>query len=355
MRRFSLASEFSPSRRLFTKRLSAALAGAFAVGPRLFAQNAANAEASETAQSAASKPIFVRKGADPWILEFRGKYVWSQSNNPTRQIVLSIGDTPDKPGRPRPVWTAPEKGPYSRELWAPEIHFIDGRFYIYFAADDGDNKNHLTYVLVSENDDPFSEYRLEGPLYTGDDFEGKTNNRWAIDSTLFEHKGKRYLIWSGWEDDRDIQYLYAAPMKSPTETAGPRVKLCDNADFLWERVEERLGTRGLNEGPEVVVAPNGRTFVSYSCGASWLPTYKVALLEFVGDDPLAPASWRKLDKPFLQSDENLFGVGHGSFVRDANGQTLYFYHAKLDRSPGWNRAVYYRPVEFDADGLPRLK
>lgn len=259
------------------------------------------------------------------------------------------------PGPPRAVWTAPETGPLSRELWAPEIHFIDGRFYIYFAADDGQNKNHRTYVLVSENDDPFSEYRVEGPLYTGDDPDGKTNNRWAIDATVFERRGRRYLIWSGWEDDRDVQYLYAAPMKSPTETAGPRVKLCDNADFLWERVEERLGTRGLNEGPEIVVAPNGRTFVSYSCGASWLPTYKVALLELVGDDPLDPAAWRKLDEPFLRSDENLFGVGHGSFVRDANGRTLYFYHAKLDRSPGWDRAVYYRPVEFDADGLPRLK
>ncbi|MBR2006098.1 MAG: family 43 glycosylhydrolase, partial [Thermoguttaceae bacterium] len=185
MRRFSLASEFSPSRRLFTKRLSAALAGAFAVGPRLFAQDAAPEKASAAAPDASSKPIYVRKGADPWILEFRGKYIWSESNNAKRQIVLSIGDTPDKPSRPRAVWTAPEKGPYSRELWAPEIHFLDGRFYIYFAADDGDNKNHLTYVLVSENDDPFSEYRLEGPLYTGDDFEGKTNNRWAIDSTLF--------------------------------------------------------------------------------------------------------------------------------------------------------------------------
>lgn len=352
MRRLPFDSAFSPSRRRFASRLSAALFGTFAVGRNLFAQDSAS---EKTSEAAASKPIFVRTGADPWILEFRGKYIWSCSNNATRRIVLSIGDSPDKPGPPRAVWTAPETGPLSRELWAPEIHFIDGRFYIYFAADDGQNKNHRTYVLVSENDDPFSEYRVEGPLYTGDDPDGKTNSRWAIDATVFERRGRRYLIWSGWEDDRDVQYLYAAPMKSPTETAGPRVKLCDNADFLWERVEERLGTRGLNEGPEIVVAPNGRTFVSYSCGASWLPTYKVALLELVGDDPLDPAAWRKLDEPFLRSDENLFGVGHGSFVRDANGRTLYFYHAKLDRSPGWNRAVYYRPVEFDDDGLPRLK
>ncbi|MBQ9128334.1 MAG: family 43 glycosylhydrolase [Thermoguttaceae bacterium] len=178
MRRFSLDSEFSPSRRLFTKRLSAALFGAFVGGRRLFAQDAANKEASKNAASdaapdAPSKPIYVRKGADPWILEFRGKYIWSQSNNPTRQIVLSIGDTPDKPGRPRPVWTAPEKGPYSRELWAPEIHFIDGRFYIYFAADDGDNKNHLTYVLVSENDDPFRNTASKGRFTPATTSKGK--------------------------------------------------------------------------------------------------------------------------------------------------------------------------------------
>ncbi|MBR5759189.1 MAG: glycoside hydrolase family 43 protein [Thermoguttaceae bacterium] len=303
------------------------------------------------------EPNYIRPGADPWVIEFNGKYYWSQSNNPAQSICVWESETPDNPGERHTIWRAPRRGPYSRELWAPEIHHYNGRFYVLFAADDGQNKNHRTYVLVSESDDPFSKYELHGPVYTGDSEDGQSDNHWAIDSTIFPYKGKFYLIWSGWEDDQDVQYLYIAPLKENlTETAGPRVKICHNADYLWERVEERLGTRGLAEGPEILEAPNGRIFLTYSCGASWLPTYKIGMLELVGDDPTKPESWKKFDKPWFQSDEFQFGVGHGSFIRDKDGQTRYVYHAKTDRNGGWgDRAVFWRYVDFDEDGTPSIR
>ena len=320
------------------------------------AQIARADEPSSASDGALLKPNYLRAGADPWVIEHNGRYYWSQSNNSSREICLWVSDTLDEPGERRAVWRAPRGTAYSKELWAPEIHFLDGKFYILFAADDGNNARHLTYALVSESDDPFSEYHLEGPLYTGDDYEGRTLNRWAIDSTIFEWKGARYLIWSGWEDDRDVQYLYASPLGlNPIRTLGPRVRLCDNADYVWERVEERVGTRGLNEGPEILTAPNGRVFLTYSCGASWLPTYKVAMLEFVGDDPLDPKSWRKCSEPLFQSDSFQFGVGHGSFIRDAQGETRFYYHAKTSREPGWSREVFWRYVDFDEDGFPRVR
>jgi hypothetical protein len=49
------------------------------------------------------------------------------------------------------VWNPPEKdGPNSRQIWAPEIHHLEGRWYIYYAADDGDNDHHRLYVLESD-------------------------------------------------------------------------------------------------------------------------------------------------------------------------------------------------------------
>lgn len=324
----------------------------------LCAWSAVGAGAQEATENGGREaPHYLRPGADPWVIEHNGRYYWSQSNNPTREIRVWESNSLDEPGEVRAVWKAPPRGPYSRELWAPEIHFLDGRFYIFFAADNGRNENHLTYVLVSESDDPYSKYTLTGPLYTGDDIEGKTANRWAIDSTILEHKGNRYLIWSGWEDDRDIQYLYIAPLTLTPEPqlTGARVRICDNADYLWERVEERLGTRGLNEGPEIVVSPKGRIFLSYSCGASWLPTYKVALLELVGDDPMTPEAWKKCPEPFFQSDEFQFGVGHGSFIQDKDGQWRYVYHAKKSRDPGWNRNVFWRYVDFGEDDFPKIR
>ncbi len=323
----------------------------------LFARPTANADEPTQPETKRLEPNYVRPGADPWVIEFNGKYYWSQSNNPAQSICVWESETPDNPGERHTIWRAPRRGPYSRELWAPEIHHYNGKFYVLFAADDGQNKNHRTYVLVSESDDPFSKYELHGPVYTGDSEDGQSDNHWAIDSTIFPHKDKFYLIWSGWEDDQDVQYLYIAPLKENlTETAGPRVKICHNADYLWERVEERLGTRGLAEGPEILEAPNGRIFLTYSCGASWLPTYKIGMLELVGDDPMKPESWKKFDKPWFQSDEFQFGVGHGSFIRDKDGQTRYVYHAKTDRNGGWSdRAVFWRYVDFDEDGTPSIR
>lgn len=308
-------------------------------------------------QAERSAPNMLRKGADPWVIEHQGKYYWSQSNNPRGEICLWESDSLDEPGERRAIWRAPKTGPYSRELWAPEIHFHNGRFYVYFAADDGENKNHLSYILVSENDDPFSNYEIQGPLYTGDDPALKSENRWAIDATILEHKNKPYLVWSGWEDDRDVQWLYIAPLNEErTQTTAPRVRICHNADYLWERTEEKIESRGLAEGPEPLYAPNGRVFLSYSCGASWLPTYKVALLELVGDDPLDPNSWKKFDKPWFQSDEFNFGIGHGCFICDKEGQWRYVYHAKTKRDGGWNdRVVFWRYVDFDENGWPSVR
>jgi GH43 family beta-xylosidase len=100
---------------------------------------------------------------------------------------------------------------------------LDGNWYVYVAASDGQNKNHLMWALRSATDDPFSQYTIQGPaLHWRLSRDGETN-RWAIDGTVLELDGKRYYLWSGWEDHRDIQWLYIAEMKDPL-TIGKRVQ-----------------------------------------------------------------------------------------------------------------------------------
>ncbi|MEI9864783.1 MAG: family 43 glycosylhydrolase [Limisphaerales bacterium] len=179
------------------------------------------------------------------------------------------------------------------------------------------------------------------------------SNRWAIDLTVFKMGARLYAIWSGWEDDRDMQYLYIAPMKDPMTLAAPRVRLCANDDFLWERVDEQLNGRGLNEAPEVL-QHNGRTFVTYSCSGSWQPSYKLGMLELQpGGDPLNPQAWKKFPAPVFQSTLLTFGVGHNSFVKSPDGtEDWLVYHAKRDRRDGWQRAVFIQPFTWSDDGLP---
>ncbi|MHC4878642.1 MAG: sulfatase-like hydrolase/transferase [Planctomycetota bacterium] len=298
----------------------------------------------------------IGEGADPWVVRDpnHDRYLWCLSEG-NRAIAVHTSDRLTNLGQKHVVWRAPESGPVSREVWAPELHYLDGHWHIYFAASDGKNENHLSYVLRSEGNDPLGPYELHGPLATGDGKGGRSPNIWAIDVTVLEHAEKRYAIWSGWDaPGTDQQYLYIAPMKSPTELGGPRVRLCGNADHLWERTEPKLDARGLNEAPQVLKTGES-VFLTYSCGASWLATYKLGMLELTGSNPLDPASWTKHADPVFSSTQETFGVGHSCFVKSPDRtQWWHVFHAKQDRQPGWRRAVFAQPMLVDASGRPQF-
>lgn len=295
----------------------------------------------------------IGEGADPWVVRDPNadRYLWCFSEG-NRAIAIHTSQRLTSLGRKHIVWRAPDRGPVSRQVWAPELHFLDGKWHIYFAASDGKNENHLAYVLVSEDSDPLSNYTLHGPLETGD---RAGEPIWAIDMTVLEHQGQRYALWSGWDEPgSDRQFLYIAAMASPTEVIAPRVRMCANDDFPWEFTEDAGQGRGLNEAPQVLQTDR-RTFVLYSCGASWLPTYKLGRLELTGSNPLDPHAWVKHDRPVFTSTEATFGVGHSCFVPSPDGlQLWHVYHAKRDRQPGWRRSVFVQPMEIGPQGFPRF-
>ena len=285
-------------------------------------------------------PLLRPPAQDPQVTYHRGHYYYCESSS--RGVFLRVAtDMAGLAHAPaRRVWAPEANGPMSKNIWAPELHILDGRPYIYVAADNGDNAKHRMGVLSAETDDVAGHYRLVSMLDTGG---------WAIDGTVLELAGgRRYFIWSGWPGKKDGQQnLYIAAMKSPTELVGPRV-LIKQPDQAWER-----RAMPICEGPQVL-RRDGKTFVIYSASGSWTADYCLGMLVFEeGDDPMKAANWRSAGQVFARNSFAC-GVGHCGFTTSPDGREDWLvYHAKTVARDGWgDREVRAQPFTWDARGWP---
>lgn len=234
------------------------------------------------------------------------------------------------------VYRAESGKPWSKQLWAPELHIIDGACYIYVACDDGENHTHRMYVLANNSDDPTIPYTIQGKI-------GDPTDKWAIDGTVISHNGTRYFVWSGWEGDVNVcQNLYIAKMKSPTELSGERY-LISTPEREWEKI----GATGEEESPFINEGPygvylDGELYILYSGSGSWCEDYCIAYLKLTGSDPLDPLAWTKCEKPIITKTGELKGAGHPSVI-EKDGEKKIFFHgwSKEETVIEWNRVYAY--------------
>jgi len=311
----------------------------------------------EPVQDIKAKTTFtnpVWDGADPWMVKQNNEYIYCWSANNSINISRSAKMT--KWGELKRIWQAPATGWNRSCVWAPEIHFIQGRWYVYYAAGESGPPfiHQRTGVLRSATDDVFSDYEDMGVLYTGDNSSDPVSNVWAIDMTTLEHKGKLYAIWSGWikqeTTDATQQHLYICEMENPWTMKGKRVKLSSPVES-WETG----GPLNLNEGPEILINDE-KVFVIYSCRESWLVEYRQGMLQLTNPDGnlLDPANWKK-SGPVFQGNSQVYGVGHCSFVKSPdNTEDWIIYHSKKSTTPGWERNVRMQPFKWNTDGTPNF-
>jgi GH43 family beta-xylosidase len=315
-----------------------------------FASNRGRPQQLQISPETFANPIY--DGADPWVVRHDEVY-YSCNTGAGGRIEVWKSDSFIERGECTVVWSPPRVGWNRAEVWAPELHYVRGNWYIYYAASDGKNANHRMGVLRSQGEDAQGPYTDLGQMYTGDDLANRTNNRWAIDGTILELNEELYFVWSGWEDDRDIQFLYIAKMSDPATISSNRVKLCGNNCHDWEHVSHDRGDRGLHEGP-AILRRHGRVHLIYSCSGSWQHTYKLGMLTMRENaDPMNPASWTKHPQPIFDSTEDVFGIGHCSFTTSPDGQEDWIlFHSKKSRREGWDRSVHAQKFGWTATGLP---
>lgn len=289
-----------------------------------------------------SNPIDA-SGQDPWVIQWHGSYYYCWSDG---SINVSRADRLQDiaVGSRTTIWRPPSGQAYSQEIWAPELHFLHGKWYVYFAADDGVNDHHRMYVLESAGDNPFGPYTLRGKIFD-------TTDRWAIDGTVLDYSGQLYFIWSGWEGTANVQQnLYIAPMTNPWTISGPRV-LISQPTNAWEHSG---GPPYINEGPETLTH-NGKVFIVYSASGSWTDDYCLGRLTLSGTNLLSAASWTKTTAPVFSKTAAVFGPGHASFVKSTDQtQDWIVYHSAKYSGAGWDRQVSAKQFSWNADGSPNF-
>lgn len=296
----------------------------------------------------------VVRGADPWVVRHDSMYYYVRSHDRRIWIAASprLKDVLTAPAIP--IWSAPDTGWNRTNIWAPELHFLDGRWYVYYAAGRAGppfTSQHAG-VLQSAGANPLGNWADRGRLYTGDSVETGRADRWSIDLTVARIGGRTYAIWSGWTadapTDKTSQQLYIAPMASPWRIAANRVLLSAPVEE-WERGPEL----DLQEGPELL-AHGDDVFVIYSTRDSWLKDYALGQLRLRGASasPLDPTSWSK-SGPVFTGGDRVFGVGHASFVSTGDDTAPWIvYHSKDSATPGWARSVWMQPFAWKNDGSP---
>jgi GH43 family beta-xylosidase len=287
-------------------------------------------------------------GADPFVIQWQGNYYLtrSQGNSVWIDRAASLQDihSSDPGSDSALVWTAPPSGNYSQQIWAPELHFLGGKWYIYVAASNGDNATHRMHVLERSDPDPFGPFTYRGQISAPTD-------RWAIDGTVLSWQGTNYFVWSGWPGFTDGQQnLYIAEMRDPTTLRGDRVLLSAPV-YGWER-------HGLpiNEGPQILIE-DGHLHIIYSASGYWTPQYALGRLTYDGTGSLLdPANWIKATQPVFDASSQVVGVGHASFTKSPDGNEDWIvYHAHANPFVfNEDRVISIQPFTYFADGTPNF-
>ncbi len=297
-------------------------------------------------------------GPDPWV-EYKDGFYFYMNTTITNLKVWKTRSMADlKSAEKKIVWTAPKTGPYSHDIWAPEIHFLQGKWYIYFAADAEDNQTHRIYVIENSNSDPLrGEWVFKGKVADPAD-------KWAIDASVFEDQGRLYIIWSGWEgDENGTQSIYIARLGNPWTVEGQRTRI-STPEYPWEKVGDvdpkilpgNPPHIDVNEGPEVLKHGN-KIFLTYSASACWTDNYALGMLTATSGSNLLDAnSWTKSKQPVFQESPpaHAYATGHNSFFKSPDGRDWILYHAnsKPHQGCGWHRAPRAQPFTWKPDGTP---
>ncbi|MDR2147140.1 MAG: glycoside hydrolase family 43 protein [Tannerella sp.] len=269
----------------------------------------------------ASKEGLVSFG-DPFIMLHDGTYYAYGTSSPDGIIVYTSNDLK--------TWQIPENNLAlnkadvwaDRWFWAPEVYHVNGKFYMYYSADE--------HICAAVADNPLGPFRQEvqKPMIDGEK---------CIDNSLFvDDDGKAYLYFDRFNDGLNIWVAELAD--NLTEIKPETMQPCIHVSQAWEEVWPRV-----NEG-SFVVKHNGTYFMTYSANSYESPFYGVGFA--TATSPQGP--WTKYENnPIYQNVGELVGIGHSAMFTDKDGNLRIVFHSHRSKSEIHPRTMHISTVSFE--------
>ncbi|MFY9152288.1 MAG: glycoside hydrolase family 43 protein [Prolixibacteraceae bacterium] len=272
------------------------------------------------------KPVVLNVSlGDPFILLWQGKY-YAYGTNAANGIQVFTSDD-------LITWTGPEGVSdglalkredvwANRWFWAPEVFAVNGKFYMYYTADE--------HICVAVSNSPLGPFKqeIQKPMIDGEK---------CIDSSLFiDDNGKVYMFFDRFNDGLNI---WVAELEDDLINIKPEtMHSCIHVSQPWEEIWPRV-----NEG-SFVYKHNGVYYMTYSANSYESTFYGIG----VATAKNITGPWTKYENnPILQKPGELVGIGHSAMFTGKDGKLRIVFHAHNSKTQIHPRHMYISSVSFE--------
>ena len=291
-----------------------------------------NQQSSEKQSS--GNPIFAGWYADPEATIFNNQYwIFPTYSAPYEQQVFmdafSSEDLVNWTKHERIIDTSSIKWA-KMAMWAPAIIEKDGKYFLFFAANDIQNEDQpggIGVAVADKPQGPFKDY-LGQPL-----LHNIVNRAQPIDQFVFKDKdGQYYMIYGGWGRCNITKLKNDFSGFLPFE---------DSSLF------KEITPKGYVEGP-IMFIKNDKYYFMWSEGGWTGPDYRVAYA--IGNSPFGP--FERIGTVLQQDTAVATGAGHHSILQMPGKEEWYIvYHRRpLGETDRNHRVVCIDKMDFDENG-----